>query len=127
MYTLAARPHRHRQQKKPRLSSPIVDAVDSTTFVDEGEDVPSRLQESAPQHPQRGGKKASNKKFKKPPPPEPGSADDVSWFDIAALLGKDAVDAATAAGSDYESPVTFGDELELTVDVLSSNGAPSVS
>lgn len=95
--------------KKPRLGSASPPPED---------EVPVALQESA-EKPTRGQKP---KKFKKPPPPEPGSADDVSWRDVVQLLGQDAVDAATVNKTDYTAPVQFGDELELVIDMLSSNG-----
>ncbi|KAH7103195.1 S-adenosyl-L-methionine-dependent methyltransferase [Auriculariales sp. MPI-PUGE-AT-0066] len=114
--------------KRPRLESPNIVDMDvviepSTVAQTLADEIPADLQQSAaPEKRPQGAKKGGAKKFKRPPPPEPGSADDVSWFDVVALLGKDAVDAAVAANSDYTAPVKFGDEFELTVDVLSSNG-----
>jgi hypothetical protein len=53
---------------------------------------------------------------------EPGSPDDVLWRDVKAILGNDAVDDAIRREVDFEAPVTFGDEFELEVIELGSNG-----
>ncbi|KZV81114.1 S-adenosyl-L-methionine-dependent methyltransferase [Exidia glandulosa HHB12029] len=97
--------------KKPRLEYGLL-AED---------EIPAALQESSAA-PDKEKAFRKPKKFKAPPPPEPGSADDVSWRDIVQLLGQDVVDAASASKTDYKSPVVFGDEFELVVDMLSSNG-----
>ena len=114
--------------KKPRLGSPTmhIELVVSSTSRAEDE-IPAQLQETVHDVPipTRGGKRGP-KKFKRPPPPEAGSAEDVGWFDIVSLLGQDSVDAAVAADRDYTSPVKFGDELELTIGMLSSNGEAAI-
>lgn len=53
---------------------------------------------------------------------EPGSPDDVLWRDVREILGKDVVDDAIEREVDLESPVSFGDEFDLEVIDLSSNG-----
>lgn len=104
--------------KKPRLDSPL--AAEATT--DDAVDViPADLQASASTS-QPPKPKQKEKKQKQAPAPEPGSADDVAWKDVVALLGQDAVDASYAARTQYASPVKFGDELELRVEALSSTG-----
>ncbi|KAG9001089.1 tRNA(m5U54)methyltransferase [Tulasnella sp. JGI-2019a] len=70
----------------------------------------------------RPSKVSKPKKFKRPPPPEAGSSEDVILHDVMALIGPDAVETATAAKSDYASPLEKGQEVELVVSELSSNG-----
>ncbi|CAE6532955.1 unnamed protein product [Rhizoctonia solani] len=53
---------------------------------------------------------------------EPYSHEDVLWHDVKAVLGSEAVEAATAQDKDWESPLPFGTELELTVSGLTSTG-----
>ena|ERR1700722_6383513 len=54
------------------------------------------------------------------------SSDDVIWQDVVALLGKDAVGAAVAEESEWDSPFAFRDELELEVVSLSSAGEHAI-
>ncbi|EJD55034.1 S-adenosyl-L-methionine-dependent methyltransferase [Auricularia subglabra TFB-10046 SS5] len=103
--------------KKPRLDSPLAAAPADPA---DGEDAIAgdvRASASTSQNPEQ-----KQKKQKHAPAPEPGSSDDVAWKDVVELLGQDAVDAAYAARTQYASPVKFGDELELKVEVLSSTG-----
>ncbi|KAH7330701.1 S-adenosyl-L-methionine-dependent methyltransferase [Rhizoctonia solani] len=53
---------------------------------------------------------------------EPYSHDDVLWHDVKAVLGSEAVETATVRDTDWESPLQFGTELELTVSGLTSTG-----
>jgi tRNA (uracil-5-)-methyltransferase len=53
---------------------------------------------------------------------EPYSSDDVLWHDVKAALGSEAVTAAVQANKDWDSPLQFGLELELTVSELTSTG-----
>ncbi|CAE6532090.1 unnamed protein product [Rhizoctonia solani] len=53
---------------------------------------------------------------------EPCSHEDVLWHDVKAVLGSEAVEAAIAQNKDWESPLQFGTELELTVSGLTSTG-----
>ncbi|KAF8599261.1 tRNA methyltransferase [Ceratobasidium sp. AG-I] len=53
---------------------------------------------------------------------EPYSSDDVLWHDVKAGLGPEAVEAAIKEDKDWESPLQFGDVLELTVSELTSTG-----
>lgn len=85
------------------------------------EDVPMNDAGSSRTH-----KKARPKKFKRPPPPEPGSSEDVILHDVMSLLGAEAVAAATKNKSDYTSPLEKGQEIELVVSELSSNGKLSL-
>jgi len=54
--------------------------------------------------------------------PEEGTPDDVLWHEIRDTLGDTMVDDAIAREVDLESPLKFGDILELDVEKLSSNG-----
>jgi tRNA (uracil-5-)-methyltransferase len=54
--------------------------------------------------------------------PEEGTPDDVLWHEIRQTLGDAVVDDAIAREVDLESPLKFGDILELDVEKLSSNG-----
>ncbi|CEL58343.1 hypothetical protein RSOLAG1IB_03089 [Rhizoctonia solani AG-1 IB] len=53
---------------------------------------------------------------------EPYSHEDVLWHDVKAILGSEAVEAATVQNKDWESPLPFGTELELIVSGLTSTG-----
>ncbi|KAF8741344.1 hypothetical protein RHS02_03475, partial [Rhizoctonia solani] len=53
---------------------------------------------------------------------EPYSHEDVLWHDVKAVLGSEAVETATSQDKDWESPLPFGTELELTVSGLTSTG-----
>lgn len=44
------------------------------------------------------------------------------WHDVKAVLGSEAVSVATQQDKDWESPLQFGTELELTVNGLTSTG-----
>ncbi|QRV76828.1 tRNA (Uracil-5-)-methyltransferase [Ceratobasidium sp. AG-Ba] len=53
---------------------------------------------------------------------EPFSHDDVLWHDVKAALGPEAVEAAVSGDKDWETPLQFGLELELTVSDVTSTG-----
>lgn len=53
---------------------------------------------------------------------EPYSHEDVLWHDVKVVLGSEVVSAATQQDKDWESPLQFGTELELTVNGLTSTG-----
>ncbi|KAG9125697.1 tRNA(m5U54)methyltransferase [Ceratobasidium sp. 392] len=53
---------------------------------------------------------------------EPYSSDDVLWHDVKAALGSEAVDIAIREYKDWDSPLSFGLELELTVSEITSTG-----
>ncbi|CAE6438212.1 unnamed protein product [Rhizoctonia solani] len=53
---------------------------------------------------------------------EPYSHEDVLWHDVKTILGSEVVEAATAQNKDWESPLPFGTELELTASELTSTG-----
>jgi tRNA (uracil-5-)-methyltransferase len=54
--------------------------------------------------------------------PEPGTPDDVLWHEIQEKLGYSIVEEAVERGVDLESPVNFGDIVEVEVTELSSSG-----
>ncbi|KAG8721694.1 tRNA(m5U54)methyltransferase [Ceratobasidium sp. 394] len=58
----------------------------------------------------------------KRPTIEPYSPDDVLWHDVKAALGPEAVEAAIRKDKDWDSPLSFGLELELTVSEITSTG-----
>ena len=68
------------------------------------------------------GKNKSKKTRAKRQNIEPYSSDDVLWHDVKAALSSEAVEAAIKEDKDWESPLQFGDELELTVSELTSTG-----
>jgi tRNA (uracil-5-)-methyltransferase len=72
--------------------------------------------------PKKQSKQPKKRKFKRPASPEPGTSEDVILRDVMALLGSEAVQAAKDAGSDYTSPLERGQEIDLVVSELSSNG-----
>ena len=53
---------------------------------------------------------------------EPYSHDDVYWHEICDLLGKDTVQRAIEQETDLDSPFKVGEEVELEVQRISSNG-----
>jgi hypothetical protein len=55
--------------------------------------------------------------------PEPFSTEDVLWRDVASVLGQVIVDQAVDESAEWESPFALKEEVELTVQSLSSNGA----
>lgn len=74
-----------------------------------------------------GPSKKASKKLKKKQKhvlPEPYSPGDVLWRDVVALLGNDTVEHAMQSNSEWKSPFSHRDELEVDVIALSSNGAP---
>lgn len=70
----------------------------------------------------KGPKKGKAKKRRLPPPPEPGSSEDVTWHEVKAALGHENVERILAEKKDWEAPVNFGDEVELEVIDITSNG-----
>ncbi|PVF95764.1 S-adenosyl-L-methionine-dependent methyltransferase [Serendipita vermifera] len=54
--------------------------------------------------------------------PEPGTPDDVLWHEIREKIGHSIVEEAVERGVDLESPVKFGDIMEVDVLELSSSG-----
>jgi hypothetical protein len=54
--------------------------------------------------------------------PEPYSSEDVLWRDVVSLLGKDVVDETLEAGTEWDSPFEFKQEVEVEVSCLSSSG-----
>ncbi|KAF7969730.1 hypothetical protein HWV62_26078 [Athelia sp. TMB] len=75
-------------------------------------------------NPKKSHKKLARKARKKGQhiAPEPYSNEDVLWHDVESVLGKDVVDAALEAGTEYEAPFEFREEVEVEVHSLSSNG-----
>lgn len=75
-------------------------------------------------NPKKSHKKLARKARKKGQhiAPEPYSNEDVLWHDVESVLGKDVVDAALEAGTEYEAPFEFREEVEVEVHCLSSNG-----
>ncbi|KAG8910760.1 tRNA(m5U54)methyltransferase [Tulasnella sp. 418] len=69
-------------------------------------------------------KKDAKKKRRqrKQPPPESGSSEDILLRDVKALLGEEAVQESISLGTEFESPLSKGQELEVIVSELSSNG-----
>jgi len=67
-------------------------------------------------------KPKKKKKRKDPPLPEPCSGADVLYQEIRELVGGDVVDKVTQAGSAFQSPFTFGEEVEVKIEMISSNG-----
>lgn len=67
-------------------------------------------------------KKGKAKKRRLPPSPEPGTSEDVTWHEVKAALGHETVERIVAEKKDWEAPVNFGDELELEVIDITSNG-----
>ncbi|KDQ17575.1 hypothetical protein BOTBODRAFT_29750 [Botryobasidium botryosum FD-172 SS1] len=128
------------QPKKPRLDELSLPKVDVEIETEVGlnskditavkKDTPDPasplLPEALPSAPADAAKKTQPKKGKKkqkrPPPAEPGSPEDVIWRDIVALLGQSAVDQAVREGKEWDTPLAFGQELELVVSDISSNG-----
>ncbi|KAB5592986.1 TRNA (uracil-5)-methyltransferase [Ceratobasidium theobromae] len=64
----------------------------------------------------------SKKSRPKRPNIEPYSHEDVLWHDVKDVLGSHIVDTATTQDKDWESPLSFGTVLELTVSGLTSTG-----
>jgi hypothetical protein len=59
--------------------------------------------------------------------PEPYSSEDVLWHDVVSLLGKVAVDEVLEAGTEWDSPFEFKQEVEVEVSRLSSSGMSHIS
>lgn len=72
---------------------------------------------------EKTSKKASKRK-QRDQLPEPCSSDDIIARDVAALLGQETVQSILADGTERSSPFEYGQELELVVSELSSNGMP---
>lgn len=77
---------------------------------------------ASPQAAKKQPRQPKKRKFKRPASPEPGTSEDVILRDVMALLGAEAVQAMKEAGTDYTSPLDRGQEIELVVSELSSNG-----
>ncbi|KAG8870963.1 tRNA(m5U54)methyltransferase [Tulasnella sp. 331] len=109
--------------KRARLDEPEVPIVSdaqagpSSVWNADNDDVPMNDARTG-----QSPKKARPKKFKRPPPPEPGSSEDVILHDVMSLLGAEQVASAMKNKSDYTSPLEKGQEIELVVSELSSNG-----
>lgn len=82
---------------------------------------------SGPRKPNAKKLKLSKRALAKLVHPEEGTPDDVLWHEIRDTLGDAVVDDAIAREVDLESPLKFGDILELEVDKLSSNGVSNRS
>lgn len=67
-------------------------------------------------------KTVKKKRFRRPPPPELGSNDDVIQRDVMSLLGPEAVEASKTEGTDFTSPLERGQEIEVVISELTSNG-----
>lgn len=80
-----------------------------------------------PSKPNSKKSKLSRRALAKLVHPEEGTPDDVLWHEIRDTLGDAVVDDAVARKVDLESPLKFGDILELDVDKLSSNGVSNPS
>ena len=97
-----------RPTKKARLDGPSgADMVASTSKL---------------QPPSKKKQKLSKRNLRKLTQPEQGTPDDVLWHEVRELLGEDVVDDAIDRGVDLQTPVKFGDILELDVKELGSNG-----
>lgn len=111
--------------KKPRVASPEAsEPLDRPAPADLVLDAPVQALAAgnslSAQGKKQGGKKS--KKKQKHKLPQPYSSDDVVHRDVIALLGQDAVDKVIEAGKDWDSPFKTGQEVELTVSTMSSNG-----
>lgn len=70
----------------------------------------------------RGGKKFKNRRDKRTALPDICSADDVLWRDVITLLGQDVVDKALGNNSEFDSPFTFHQEVELEITSICPSG-----
>ena len=67
-------------------------------------------------------KRAQKRRDKVKNLPEPCSPDDVLWRGVIALLGQDVVDKALEDKSDFNSPFSYHQEIELEVSSLLPSG-----
>ncbi|KAG8904695.1 tRNA(m5U54)methyltransferase [Tulasnella sp. 403] len=110
-------PPTNQPSKRPRLDDPSA-VTDSPIPSTSMEGVQIASSSSKPSSNPKGKKK----KIRRPPPPESGSSEDVILKDVMALIGNEAVELATTNRTDYTSPLVKGQEMELVVSELSSNG-----
>jgi tRNA (uracil-5-)-methyltransferase len=54
--------------------------------------------------------------------PENCSPEDVQWKDIVNLLGEEVVNGAIEEGTEFQSPFSYHEVLELEVKAICSNG-----
>jgi hypothetical protein len=69
------------------------------------------------ERPNKNAKRSRNRRDKYKNLPEPCSPEDVLWRDVCAVLGQDAVDKALGDKTEFKSPLSFHQEVEL--DILS--------
>lgn len=95
--------------KKPRLEEP-------------SPPVPGPSSSAA--NPKKSHKKLARKAKKKGQhvTPEAYSNEDILWHDVESVLGKEAVDAAVEAGTEWDAPFEFREEVEVEVHSMASNG-----
>jgi tRNA (uracil-5-)-methyltransferase len=67
-------------------------------------------------------KRAKKRRQRETGLPEPGSAEDVLWRDIVAVVGQDVVDKVSEDGTDLDSPFEYHQEVELQISSLCSSG-----
>jgi hypothetical protein len=67
-------------------------------------------------------KRAKKRRQRETGVPEPGSAEDVLWRDVIAVVGQDVVDKASEDGTDFDSPFAYHQEVELEISSLCSSG-----
>lgn len=103
----------HGQTKRPRACNPT--SVESATMTN-AKSAPTS--ECKSRH-----KKRKQKRFI----PEPGSRDDIYWHESIKILGRETVDSIVAAGEDWDAPLHYKEEIELTISSLSSNGKSCVT
>lgn len=72
--------------------------------------------------PLKSPSKATRKRQKRLTNIEPCSHDDVHWKEVVNLLGQDVVNKAKEDGTEFDTPFSFLEELELKISCLSSNG-----
>lgn len=103
--------------KKPRLEEPSVSQPELELSI-------QASTSASAANPKKSHKKLARKAKKKGQHilPEPFSNEDVLWHDVASVLGKAVVDEAVEAGTEWDSPFEFREEVELEVHSLSSNG-----
>ena len=104
--------------KKPRLDDLVREAnIDSAM-----EDPVASTSQSTKSNGSEKRLKKKNKKRKEIPLPELCSAADVLYQEIRSILGGDVVDAVTSEGGAFKSPYLRGDEVEVTIDKMTSGG-----
>ena len=109
--------------KKPRLDDHGMEAnIDSVM-----EDPIASTSQPAKNNGVEKRVKKKNKKRAELPLPELCSAADVLYQEIRSILGCDVVDAVTSEGGAFKSPYSRGDEVEVTIDRMTSGGKLKVS